>query len=93
LGGIVASLVLLRFLSSVPDCNVVVLILNLSMAAVLLLRMRRTQLGAAAVVAALFAIFLFVDVAPWLDRQAQALVAGFPPGRIARLDLWQSYGD
>jgi spermidine synthase len=42
------------------------------MAAVLLLRMRRSQLGAAAVVAALLAVFLLADLAPWLDRQAQA---------------------
>jgi len=71
-GGVVASLVLLRFLSPF-QIAVVVLVLNLSMAAVLLLRMRRTQLGAAAAVVALFAIFLFADVAPWLDRHAQAL--------------------
>jgi spermidine synthase len=70
-GGVVASLVLLRFLSPF-QIACVVLVLNLSMAAVLLLRMRRSQLGAAAVVAALLAVFLLADLAPWLDRQAQA---------------------
>jgi spermidine synthase len=63
--------VLLRFLSPF-QIACVVLVLNLSMAAVLLLRMRRSQLGAAAVVAALLAVFLLADLAPWLDRQAQA---------------------
>ncbi len=71
LGGIVASLVLLRFLSPFQIAGVV-LLLNLSMASVLLLRMRRKQLGAAIAAALLLAIFIFAGVAPWLERAAQA---------------------
>jgi len=75
-GGIVASIVLLRFLGSFQIATVVVL-LNLCMAAVLLLRMSRKQLGAVTVAAALFAIvfltiLLLIYVAPALDRSAQA---------------------
>ena len=91
-GGILASIVLLRFLGSFQIATVVVL-LNLCMAAVLLLRMSRKQVGAVAVAAALFAILLLVYVAPSLDRSAQAApVARIPPGGIARLDLRQSGG-
>jgi arginase family enzyme len=50
-----------------------VLVLNLSMASVLLLRMSRKQLGVAVAAAALLAIFLLVRVAPWLESAAQAL--------------------
>ena len=71
LGGIVASLVLLRFLSPFQIAGVV-LLLNLSMASVLWLRMRRKQLGAAIAAALLLAIFIFAGVAPWLERAAQA---------------------
>src|SRR5450759_981643 len=70
-GGVVASIVLLRFLGSFQIATVVVL-LNLCMAAVLLFRMSRKQLGAVTVAAALFAILLLIYVAPALDRSAQA---------------------
>ncbi len=70
LGGIVASIVLLRFLESFRIAAVVVL-LNLCMAAVLLFRMSCKQLGALAVAAVVLAIPLFVYVAPSLDRSAQ----------------------
>ncbi|MGA8687591.1 MAG: fused MFS/spermidine synthase, partial [Candidatus Sulfotelmatobacter sp.] len=75
-GGILASIVLLRFLESFQIAAVVTL-LNLCMAAVLLFGMSRKQVGAATVAAALFAvvllaILLLVYVAPSLDRSAQA---------------------
>ncbi len=75
-GGILASIVLLRFLGSFQIATVVAL-LNLCMAAVLLFRMSRKQLGAATVSAALFAVVLvtavlLIYVAPALDRSAQA---------------------
>jgi spermidine synthase len=59
LGGILAGMVLLRFLESFQVATVVAL-LNLCMAAALLLRMSRKQLGAVAMAAALFAILLFI---------------------------------
>ena len=75
-GGILASIVLLRFLGSFQIAAVVTL-LNLCMAAVLLFGMSRKQVGAATVAAALFAvvllaILLLVYFAPSLDRSAQA---------------------
>jgi spermidine synthase len=70
-GGILASIVLLRFLESFQIATVVAL-LNLCVAAVLLFRMSRKQLGALTVAAALFAILLLIYVAPSLDRSAQA---------------------
>jgi spermidine synthase len=75
-GGILASIVLLRFLESFQIATVVAL-LNLCMAAVLLFRMSRKQLGAVTVATALFAIVLLtivllIYVAPALDRSAQA---------------------
>jgi spermidine synthase len=70
-GGILASIVLLRFLESFQIATVVVL-LNLCVAAFLLFRMSRKQLGALTVVAALFAVLLLIYVAPSLDRCAQA---------------------
>jgi spermidine synthase len=75
-GGILASIVLLRFLGSFQIATVVA-VLNLCMAAVLLLRMSRKQLGAVTVAAALFAValvtvVLLIYVAPALDRSAQA---------------------
>jgi spermidine synthase len=75
-GGILASIVLLRFLESFQIATVVAL-LNLCMAAVLLFRMGRKQLGAVTAAAALFAvvlltIVLLIYVAPSLDRSAQA---------------------
>jgi len=75
-GGILASIVLLRFLGSFQIATVVAL-LNLCMAAVLLFRMSRRQLGAVTAAAALFAvvllaIVLLIYVAPSFDRSAQA---------------------
>jgi spermidine synthase len=70
-GGILASIVLVRFLESF-QIAIVVALLNLCMAAVLLFRMSRKQLGAVTVAAALFAILLLIYVAPALDRSAQA---------------------
>ena len=75
-GGILAGIVLLRFLGSFEIATVVTLI-NLCMATALLFRMSRKQLGAVAAGAVLFAgvlltILLFVYVAPALDRSAQA---------------------
>jgi len=71
-GGILASLVLLRFLSPFQIAAIVFL-LNISMAAILLFRMSRKQLCFAALVMALLATFLFVRAAPWLESSAQAL--------------------
>ncbi|MGA3009248.1 MAG: hypothetical protein ABSD72_03210 [Terracidiphilus sp.] len=71
LGGIVASLLLLRFLSPFQIAGLV-LILNLCMAAFLLLRMSRKQLGLAVAATALLAIFLLVRVVPWFEDAAQA---------------------
>jgi len=70
--------VLVRFLESFQIATVVAL-LNLCMAAVLLFRMSRKQLGAVTVAAALFTvvpftIVLLIYVAPSLDRSAQARV-------------------
>jgi spermidine synthase len=75
-GGILASIVLLRFLGSFQIASVVVL-LNLCMAAVLLFRMSHKQLRPVTLTAALCAfvfltIVLVIYVAPWLDRSAQA---------------------
>ncbi len=71
LGGIVASLVLLRLLSPFQIAGVVFL-LNICMAAFLFLRMSRRQLGFVATAAVLLAILLLVRVAPWLESAAQA---------------------
>ena len=70
LGGVVASIVLLRFLESF-QIAIIVAILNLAMAAVLLFRMSRRQLAALAVTAALSAILLIIYAAPPFDRAAQ----------------------
>jgi len=70
-GGILASIVLLRFFESFQIATVVALV-NLCMAAVLLFRMSRKQLEAAAVAALVFAILLLIYVAPSLDKSAQA---------------------
>ncbi|MGB9072870.1 MAG: hypothetical protein WCC22_09370 [Terriglobales bacterium] len=74
-GGILASIVLLRFLESFQIATVVAA-LNLCMAAILLFRISRKQLGAATMAAALFAIvlltiLLLIYVAPSLDKSAQ----------------------
>jgi spermidine synthase len=71
IGGLAASLVLLRFLEPFQIASVV-LVLNLWMAAMLLFRMSRKLVMGEAVLAALLAVFLLVTVAPWLERQAQA---------------------
>jgi spermidine synthase len=70
LGGIVASLVLLRFLSPFQIAGVV-FFLNLCMAAFLLLPMSRKRLGFASATALLLAIFLLI-CAPRMERAAQA---------------------
>jgi spermidine synthase len=69
-GGILASLVLLRFLEPFQIASLV-LVLNFLMAGILILRMGRKQLVAAVAAAVLLAIVLLAKVAPWLDRQAQ----------------------
>src|SRR5271157_2526200 len=71
LGGIIASLVLLRALEPFQIASVV-LVLNLLMAIVLLLRLSRKQIGLAAAVTALLAVILLLRVAPWMEREAQA---------------------
>ncbi len=71
IGGITASLVLLRFFEPF-QIACIVLVLNLSMATVLLLRMSRKQWTGAAGLAALLAVFLLARVAPMVERQAQA---------------------
>ncbi len=75
-GGILASIVLLRFLGSFQIVTVVA-VMNVCMAAILLFRMSRKQLGAATVAAAAFAVVLvtvvlLIYVAPVSDRSAQA---------------------
>jgi spermidine synthase len=69
-GGILASLVLLRIFEPLQIASLV-LILNFLMASILLLRMNRKQLVVASTTAVLLAIFLLAKVAPWLDRQAE----------------------
>ncbi len=70
-GGIVASLVLLRFLSPFQIAGLV-LLMNLLMAAVLWLRMSRKQIAAASAATTLLAVFLLIEVAPRMERLAQA---------------------
>jgi spermidine synthase len=70
-GGILASLALLRFLEPF-QIACVVLVLNLLMAGFLLLRMRRKPFALAAAAALLLAVFLLAKVAPWMEKQAQA---------------------
>ena len=71
LGGIVASVVLLRFLESFQIATVVAL-LNLCMAAILLLRAGRKRVMAVASVGVCLAIPLLIYVAPSLARSSQA---------------------
>ncbi|MFY9853925.1 MAG: hypothetical protein WAK26_08630 [Terracidiphilus sp.] len=71
LGGIIASQVLLRFLSPFQIAGVIFL-LNICMAVSLLLHMSRKHFGLVAAVAVALAIFLLVRVAPWLESAAQA---------------------
>jgi spermidine synthase len=70
-GGIIASLVLLRFLSPFQIAGIV-LVLNLLMAAVLWLRMSRKQIAGAVAAATLLAVFLLIEVAPRMERLVQA---------------------
>ena len=70
-GGILAGVVLLRFIGSFQIATVVTL-LNLGMAAVLLFRMSRKQFGAVTLATGLFAILLLIYFAPSLDRSAQS---------------------
>jgi len=70
-GGILASIVLLRFLESFQIATLVALV-NLCMAAVLLFPMSRKQIGAVTVAAVVSAVVLLIYVAPWLDRSSQA---------------------
>ena len=70
-GGILASVVLLRFCNSF-QIAVVVLLVNVSMAAILLLPMRRPQAVATAMAIAMLAAFLIVWVAPRLQASSQA---------------------
>lgn len=71
LGGILASLILLRSLDAFQIALVVVLP-NFFMAALLLFRMRCKQCAALAAAAALVAVPLFFFIAPALDQSAQA---------------------
>jgi len=70
-GGILASMVLLRFLESFQIATFVA-VLNLCVAAVLLFRMSRKQITAVIVAAVAFAILILIYVAPSLSRSAQA---------------------
>ena len=70
LGGLLASIVLLRFFDSF-QIAAVLLMLNLCMAAVLLCRMSRVWIVAIAVVAAVLGSVLIVYVAPSLARSSQ----------------------
>jgi spermidine synthase len=71
LGGILASVVLLRFLESFQIATIVAL-LNLCMAAILLFEADRKRVSAIALVGICLAIPLLVYVAPSLDRSSQA---------------------
>jgi spermidine synthase len=71
LGGIIASIALLRFLESFQIAMVVGLF-NLCMAAILLFRLARTRVAALAVAAALGAVPLLLVLAPRLDSSARA---------------------
>ena len=70
IGGLAASIVLLRYFDSFQIASIVAL-MNLCMASVLWLRMRRGQAIVLAGAAALLAIPLLVVVAPALNRSAQ----------------------
>ena len=71
IGGIVASLLLLRFLDPFQIAGIV-LVLNLLMACVLVLRMNRKQFGIALATSLLLALLIEVRLAPWMHSQAQA---------------------
>src|ERR1017187_2305936 len=69
-GGILASVVLLRFCNAF-QIAAMVLLLNLTMAAILVLPMRRMQAVAAALAIAFLAGLLLLSVAPWLEESSQ----------------------
>ena len=71
LGGTVAGLVLLRYFESFQIATIVA-ILNLSMAAVLLLRMNRKRVAATALTTAACTSFLVAYLAPSLDLSSRA---------------------
>jgi spermidine synthase len=71
LGGVLASVVLVRFLEA-SQIAAIVGLLNLSVAAALLFRMKRLQVALLSVAAALAAIPLLVWVAPRCDAAARA---------------------
>jgi len=71
LGGILASVVLLRFLESFQIATLVALV-NLCMAAILLLRADRKRVLAVALVGICLAVPLLIYVAPSLARSSQA---------------------
>ncbi|HXZ42324.1 MAG TPA: fused MFS/spermidine synthase [Terriglobales bacterium] len=76
-GGILASVVLLRFFEAFQIATVVALV-NLCMAAILLFRMKRAQVVAVALAAAVVAILLLIYMAPFLNVSArQRLWRGF----------------
>ncbi len=70
-GGILASLVLLRFCNSFQIATVV-LLLNLCMAAILWLPMRRIQVVSTALAISILATCLIVTVTPWLEKSSQS---------------------
>jgi len=69
-GGILASVVLLRFCNSFQIAAVVML-LNLCMAAMLLLPLRRVQVISTGLAIAVLAGFLLICVTPWLEESSQ----------------------
>jgi spermidine synthase len=69
IGGVAASLVLVRFLAPF-QIACLVLLLNLAMAAVLLLRMNRWQRVTGVATGLLLGTFLIGEAAPWLEQDA-----------------------
>jgi spermidine synthase len=69
-GGSLASVVLLRFCNSF-QIAAVVLLLNLGMAAILWLPMRRVQVISTALTIAVLACLLFVSLTRWLEESSQ----------------------
>ncbi len=75
-GGIIASLVLLRSLSPFQIATIL-LAMNLFMAVLLILRMKRKQIATAITAATLLTAFLIVAVAPSIEKQSRS---GLWPG-------------
>jgi spermidine synthase len=73
LGGVLASLLMLRFLGAFQIAAVVA-VANMSMAAVVLSKMSRRRLGVIAALAVLCGVPLLFSVAPWLERTSQAML-------------------